>query len=548
MHEIADTRVGGGIRIPDRRRLPFSRVPPLRTPLLLRIVLASALLATLVGGLFVVLLIAVSSLRATTSQATRSKDMSEATLVLERNVIDLETSLRGYVITGGRRFRQPWQEARASLPGSIASVEHLAAGNSAQERRVGTLVSLIHAYVDDYAVPLLGIARFDPSAARATVATTEGRRRFNAIRGQFDTVLRLENALAARRVFSAKNQANRAIRLALGALGACVLLVLLYGVEFAVGIARPIRRAADAAGKVAEGDLSVRLRERGPSEVHDLAASFNAMAGSLARGKRELESQNEQLREMEGLRTELISTISHEARTPLASVLGYTSLLLTRDLDEAQRRHFLEIIANEGRRLGSLIDDFVDVKRIEEGRLDLRPEPFDIGTVLREQVESFAGRSERHTIELEFGEGPLAVRGDSGRLAQVIANMLANAIKYSPEGGSIEASAGRDGEVVRVDVRDHGLGIPEAHRASVFTKFFRGEAAKHGIAGLGLGLAISREIVEAHGGRMGFESAEGEGSLFWFDVPALDAPASHERRARASALEQDPRRRSGRAA
>jgi signal transduction histidine kinase len=303
-----------------------------------------------------------------------------------------------------------------------------------------------------------------------------------------------------------------------------VLLVLLYGVEFAVGIARPIRRAADAAGKVAEGDLSVRLRERGPSEVHDLAASFNAMAGSLARGKRELESQNEQLREMERLRTELISTISHEARTPLASVLGYTSLLLTRDIDEAQRRHFLEIIANEGRRLGSLIDDFLDVKRIEEGRLDLRAEPFDIGTVMREQVESFAGRSERHTIEFKLGEGPIAVRGDADRLAQVIANLLANAIKYSPEGGSIEISAGRDRGFVRVEVRDHGLGIPETYRAHVFTKFFRGEAPKHGIAGLGLGLAISREIVEAHGGRMGFETAEGEGSLFWLELPALDAP------------------------
>jgi signal transduction histidine kinase len=526
LHEIADTRIGGGIRIPDRRRLLFPRLRPLRTPLLLRIVVASALLATLVGGLFVVLAVAVSSLRTTTSQATRSKDMTEATLVLERNVIDLETSLRGYVITGGRRFLQPWRKARASLPGSVASVERLAAGNPAQERRVRILVSSIHAYVDDFAVPVLAIARLDPSAARATVATIEGRRRFDSIRRQFESVLAVENMLAARRVSAARSQANRAIGLALGALGACVVLVLLYAFEFAVGIARPIRRAADAAAKVAEGDLSVRLPERGPAEVHDLAASFNVMAGSLARGKRELESQNEQLREIERLRIELISTISHEARTPLASVLGYTSLLLTRDVDEAQRRHFLEIIANEGRRLGSLIDDFLDVKRIEEGRLELRAEPFDLGAVLRDQVESFAGRSERHTIKLDLGQRPLAVRGDSDRFAQVIANLLANAVKYSPEGGSIEASAGRDGEMVHVDVRDYGLGIPESHRAHVFTKFFRGEAPKHGIAGLGLGLAISREIVEAHGGRMGFETAEGEGSLFWFELPALDGRSS----------------------
>ena len=521
MHEIAEARFRAALRVRHRRRLPFL---PLRTPLLTRIVLGSALLATLVGGLFVVLVVAVSSLRATTSDATRSKDMTEATLVLERNAIELETSLRGYVITGGRRFLQPWREARASLPRSISSVERLAVGNPAQERRVRRLVASIHVYVDDYAVPILAIARLEPGAARAAVATVEGQRRFEGIRRQFERVLAVENTLAAKRVSSAKSQADQAIKLALGALGACVVLVVLYGIEFAVGIAGPIRRAAGAAARVAEGDLSVHLPVRGPGEVQDLAASFNAMAGSLARGKHELELQNEQLREMERLRTELISTISHEARTPLACVLGYTSLLLTRDLDEAQRRHFLEIIANEGRRLGSLIDDFLDVKRIEEGRLELRAEPFDLGMVLREQVESFAGRSERHTIELELGEGPLAVRGDSGRLAQVIANMLANAIKFSPEGGSIEASVDREGAVARVQVRDYGLGIPETHRGGVFTKFFRGEAPRHGIAGLGLGLAISREIIEAHGGRMGFESAEGEGSLFWFELPALNAP------------------------
>ena len=126
MHEIAEARFRTALRVRHRRRLPFL---PLRIPLLTRIVLGSALLATLVGSLFVVLVVAVSSLRATTSDATRSKDMTEATLVLERNAIELETSLRGYVITGGRRFLQPWREARALLPRSIASVERLAADN-----------------------------------------------------------------------------------------------------------------------------------------------------------------------------------------------------------------------------------------------------------------------------------------------------------------------------------------------------------------------------------------------------------------------------------
>jgi signal transduction histidine kinase len=519
LHEIADERFRRGLRVHAGLS---RRVLRLRAPLLVRIFLASTALAILVSALFLVLVLAVSSLRATTTQATRSKDVTESTLVLERNVIDLETSLRGYILTGNRRFLEPWTKARASLPSSIASVKRLTAGNPAQARRVAELASSIDAYIGDYALPLLAIARIDSKAARATVATTEGERRFDGIRRRFASILALENVLAVKRVASAKGQANRAIALALGALATCVLLVLLYSLELAVGIARPIRRAVDAAAKVTEGDLAVRLPERGPGEVRNLAVSFNTMTQALAQGRRDLEAQNEYLREMERLRTELISTVSHEARTPLACVLGYTSLLLTRDLDEAQRRRFLEIIAAEGRRLGSLIDDFIDVKRIEEGRLELRAEPFDLGAVLDEQVRSFAGRTERHTIELVLDDAPLVVRGDSGRLAQVIANLLANAIKYSPDGGRIQASARHDGGSLRVEVCDEGLGIPEEHRSSVFTKFFRGEAVKRGISGLGLGLAISREIVEAHGGRIGFETTEGEGSCFWFDLPRLD--------------------------
>ena len=117
----------------------------------------------------------------------------------------------------------------------------------------------------------------------------------------------------------------------------------------------------------------------------------------------------------------------------------------------------------------------------------------------------FDGRSERHTIQLDSAS-PLVVRADRNRLAQVIANLLANAVKYSPDGGIVEVEAAVRNGNVRVSVRDHGIGIPEADRPRIFTKFFRGSKGLGGIGGMGLGLAVSREIVEAHGGRMGFES------------------------------------------
>jgi signal transduction histidine kinase len=191
-------------------------------------------------------------------------------------------------------------------------------------------------------------------------------------------------------------------------------------------------------------------------------------------------------------------------------------------VDEATRQDYLSIIADEARRLEGLVGDLVDVKRIEQGRLELEPQPFDLGVLVGEQVRIYRGRSERHTIQLDPVSGPLLVRADRNRLAQVIANLLANAVKYSPDGGIVEVRAAvRNGNAC-VSVRDHGIGIPAADRSRIFTKFFRGGAGLGGIGGMGLGLAVSREIVEAHGGRMSFESEVGSGSIFWFEV-SVDA-------------------------
>ena len=506
-------------RLERVRRLPAIRAFGARIPLVPRIALASALLAVLVASAFVILVLALTDLRVTTVQANRSKDITSATLVLQQDLLQADASLRGYLNIGDRRLLRVWRDARAALPISMDALEQSAeGGGQSQERRARSLVTAVGEYVSDYAVPLIGIAEVSPAVARSAVAQTEGRRRVDAIRRQVTQVLTAENDLAAARVSSATSKANRAIVLGLGALGISVLLVLLFGVELARAVAHPVRRVSEAAKDVAAGDLSVRLPESGPAEVHDLAAAFNEMAVSLERSQHELEEQNRQLRESERLRSELISVLSHEVRTPLACVLGYTSLLQTRPVDDGARQEYLSIIAEEARRLEGLVGELVDVRRIEQGRLDLEAEDFDLGLLVDEQVRSFRGRSERHTIEFERADGELAVRADRGRLTQVVANLLANAVKYSPEGGTVEVAATvRDGDV-RVSVRDHGIGIPDADRHRIFTKFFRGSAGAGGIGGMGLGLAVSREIVEAHGGRMGFESDPGRGSTFWFEL------------------------------
>jgi signal transduction histidine kinase len=491
-----------------------------RSPSLsVRMLAASAVLALLVVAVFGVLVHAVLALDDATRAEAHSKNVTVAALVLEKNVIDLETGLRGLLLSGNERFLQPWTRARGELDGSIREFESLAAENPAQRERAQRLVREIRFYVEEYSDPLVALAREGSQAADTTTAEGEGARRMDAIRTQFARFLDAENELASESAASANTEADRAIALAVAGLVGSALLVGVFGLYLARSTARPVRGVAEAASRLAEGDLSVRLDEKGPGEVGELTVAFNRMAAQLERSSAELRAQNEKLRESERLKSELVSIVSHELRTPLASVLGFTSLLLTRDVPPEEQRRYLEIIDAQGRRLSTLLNDFLDIERLEEGQLKLAREFFDLGELVAEQAQLFAGQSDKHTLDVELPSKPLPVRGDPNRLAQVVGNLLSNAIKYSPEGGTVKVVGERDNNLVRVSVKDEGLGIPDELQEEVFGKFFRGDAAASGIAGSGLGLTIARSVVEAHGGRIDVKSASGEGSVFWLELP-----------------------------
>jgi signal transduction histidine kinase len=334
------------------------------------------------------------------------------------------------------------------------------------------------------------------------------------------TILAQEQRRADEASATADRDSRRAVAVAIAGLVALATIVVLFGLYVARSIARPVRQVADEAQRLAAGDTASGLRERGSGEVADLTRAFNTMARQLAARQAELEEQNRQLRDSEHAKSELVSIVSHELRTPLTSMLGFTSLLARGDQDEEAQQRYLEIIAGQGQRLATLLDDFLSVQQLEEGRLDLRNDPFDLAALLRQQTELYSAHSEEHEVLLELEQRTLPVRGDEGRLAQVVGNLLSNAIKYSPEGGRVTVAGARVGERAVIRVHDEGIGIPDEEQGRVFTKFFRGDAAARGIPGSGLGLAFARAVVEAHGGSIGFTSIEGQGTTFAVELPA----------------------------
>ena len=492
-----------------------------------RMVGACAVLALCVASVFAVEQVAVSSFRRATKAEARSNDVGRAAVGLEAVVLDLENGLRGFVISGNPALLASWQAARTALPGRLATLERLVAADPAQRARVGELAALISSYQRDYALPLIAIAANSMAAARTPVASAEGEGRIEMIRERFARLLAVDDARASASAATARRRAHRALVLGIGGLGLSVALVLLLAFYLVRSIGRPIRAAAAAATQLAGGDLAARLPAGGPGEIGELTGAFNAMANSLEQSRRELETQNQLLSERDRLKTDLVNIVAHELRAPLTIILGFTNVLQSRRLDEPERTRYLGIIDDQARQLTSLVNDFLDLQQIEEGGLELRQELIDVAALLREQEQLFTAQSPRHTLRCKLPlERTLPVRGDPGRLTQVISNLLSNAIKYSPDGGEVELIGEWRGDTIHVRVRDHGIGIPPEQQPRIFTKFFRGDAIQRGIPGTGLGLTLAREIIEAHGGRIGFSSTANRGSTFWIELPTATPTTS----------------------
>lgn len=227
--------------------------------------------------------------------------------------------------------------------------------------------------------------------------------------------------------------------------------------------------------------------------------------------------------EVDQMKSEFVSTVSHELRTPLASVLGFTELMLTKQLPEARQKKYLTTIFQEAKRLTSLINDFLDVQRMEAGKQTYEKKYEDVLTIIKQCVETHNINTNKHVIKINQMTENTTVLGDKDKLIQVFNNLISNAIKYSPEGGDIEVKIYQTSKTLCIGIKDNGIGIPSEFQEHLFTKFYRVDNSDmRKIGGTGLGLAIVKEILKAHDGLITFASEVGKGSTFTVQLPLVN--------------------------
>ena len=330
---------------------------------------------------------------------------------------------------------------------------------------------------------------------------------------EFDFALTARtDALIAQNASAYEDSRNLFIGVAAGA----IVLALLLGFVLSWSVIGPLQSIGSRLAAIASGDFSGHVDVRNRDELGALAANVNRMNDELRRLYREVETASQH-------KSDFLASMSHELRTPLNAIIGFSQVLregMVGDVNEKQTE-YLEDILSSGQHLLSLINDVLDLSKVEAGQLELQVAPFSLQDALERGVSMVREQATTEGVQVTLQKnGSLeVVSGDERRMSQVIFNLLSNAVKFTPTGGQVDVSATRINGEMRVSVADSGPGIAAEDLDRIFEEFQQTEAGARQLEGTGLGLALSKRFVEMHGGRIWCESEVGKGSTFEFTLP-----------------------------
>jgi signal transduction histidine kinase len=299
-----------------------------------------------------------------------------------------------------------------------------------------------------------------------------------------------------------------------------LLLALGLGYAISLSLIGPVKRMDERFSEIAAGNFSGRVTIPNRDEFGALAENLNRMNDELGRLYRQIETANRH-------KSEFLANMSHELRTPLNAVIGFAEVLKERLFGELNEKQadYVNDIHGSGKHLLSLINDILDLSKIEAGRMELEISEFDLPALLETALTLVRERATRHGVALKLEIDPTLGlwRGDERKLKQVMLNLLSNAVKFTPEAGEIRVASRLNGAAVEVSVADTGIGIAPQDQPFVFDEFRQvGNDRARKAEGTGLGLALAKKFVELHGGTIRLESAPGRGSTFTFTLPVLN--------------------------
>ena len=274
----------------------------------------------------------------------------------------------------------------------------------------------------------------------------------------------------------------------------------------AMRITKPLTELAQAARRLAAGDMSVKVRVYGDDEVSDVSRAFNAMVDAL--------------RDTEEQRKGFVANVSHELRSPITSIAGYLQGMLDGVIPQEEHHRYMQVVYDETQRLTRLIRDLLDLSRIESGNVPMNPSDFNINELVRRVLIKYEGRLDEKNMEVEadFADEPLMVHADMDRMEQVLSNLVDNAIKFCGPYGKLTIVTKPVGRIIRISVSDDGAGIDEKDLPHVFDRFYTVDKAHTSGKGTGLGLPIVRQIILQHGHDITVSSVSGEGTTFTFEL------------------------------